>query len=327
MTRRFVRSAFGASIVTGMLAAAVWPIYREHAAASPAVLPGMVRQTEIRLGSETTGRLVSLAVVPGQHVRKGELLAILDNPELAASLEEARAAVTGARAERDRIYSGVRAEQVAIAAEAIRTAQANLTLTEQQNDRVTRLFAKGFASREQLDESSGSLTKAQADLALKKAQHDKAVAGPTAEERALADANVALAEATVGDLQSQIDKTKLASPVDGIVGIRVAELGEIIVPGQPVITIEVDSERWFTFTLREDDLRGATIGTSVKLRTAGQKTFEARVTELRPLGEFATWRAARAAGDHDVNSFRVRLDPTSSIELEPGMTVWFAFDQ
>ena len=49
----------------------------------------------------------------------------------------------------------------------------------------------------------------------------------------------------------------------------------------------------------------------------------ARVTELRPLGEFAVWRAARAVGDHDVNSFLVRADPISEATgAEPGMTVW-----
>jgi HlyD family secretion protein len=56
----------------------------------------------------------------------------------------------------------------------------------------------------------------------------------------------------------------------------------------------------------------------------GQK-IAARVTGLRPLGEFATWRAARAVGDHDLNSFRLRLDPIASVEgLRAGMTVWLA---
>ena len=57
----------------------------------------------------------------------------------------------------------------------------------------------------------------------------------------------------------------------------------------------------------------------------GEETvsLKARITELRPLGEFATWRAARAAGDHDLNSFLVRVDPAeTSQDLQPGMTVW-----
>ena len=89
------------------------------------------------------------------------------------------------------------------------------------------------------------------------------------------------------------------------------------------MTINVDGQRWFAFTLREDSLRGMTIGDSVALTTDDGRHIDARVTELRPLGEFATWRAARAVGDHDLNSFRLRLDPDGSGEgLEPGMTVW-----
>ena len=46
------------------------------------------------------------------------------------------------------------------------------------------------------------------------------------------------------------------------------------------------------------------------------------LTEIRPLGEFATWRAAHAVGDHDLNSFRVRLEPLEPAGgLAPGMTV------
>ena len=89
------------------------------------------------------------------------------------------------------------------------------------------------------------------------------------------------------------------------------------------MTLSPGRERWFTFTVREDFLNGLTIGSPVRLLTAKGNTIEARVTELRPLGEFATWRAARAVGDHDLSSFLVRADPLeANEELQPGMTVW-----
>jgi HlyD family secretion protein len=292
-----------------------------HATVPP--LSGMVRQTEIRIAPEISGRLVSIPVRVGQEVHQGDLLAVLDNPELAASLGEAKAAAISARAERDRVYSGVRAEEVAILADSMRTAEANLLLAEQQNARAVALAAKDFASRQQLDESMASLAKAQADLDLKRAQHAAASAGPIAEERALADARVVLAEATVADLQAKLDKTRLLAPVDGTVGILVAELGEIVPVGKPVLTLDVGTARWFAFTLREDALKQLTVGSDVTLTTDDGRRIAARVTELRPLGEFATWRAARAVGDHDLNSFRLRLDPLAATdELQPGMTVW-----
>jgi len=290
---------------------------------APVPVAGMVRQTEIRVAPETTGRLVSLAVGAGQTVRKGDRLAVLENPELAASVGEARAAAASAEADRDRVRSGVRPEEIAIAAQMVRTAEANLLLAEQQHDRAATLSANGFASRVQLDESIASLAKARADLDLKRAQHAAAVAGPTREERALADARVALARATVADLEARLAKTVLTAPVDGTVGLLVAEPGEIIAPGKPVMTLEAGGERWFTFTLREDALDGVTPGATLALATGDGRRVDARVTELRPLGEFATWRAARAVGDHDLNSFRLRLDPLERQDgLQPGMTVW-----
>ena len=67
------------------------------------------------------------------------------------------------------------------------------------------------------------------------------------------------------------------------------------------------------------------IGTSLTLTTSGGPPIPARVTELRRLGDFATWRAARAVGDHDLNTFAVRADPNGPVDgLEPGMTVWIS---
>ncbi len=319
--RRRKRLLAGLVAAAAVAVAAVVVLLPRHASVPP--IAGMVRQTEIRIAPEISGRLVSIPVRAGQAVHKGDLLAVLDNPELAASLGEAKAAATSARAERDRIYSGVRAEEVAILAQAMQTAEANLLLAEQQNARSVALAARDFASRQELDESKASLAKAQADLDLKRARHAAASAGPIAEERALADARVVLAEATVADLQAKLDKTRLLAPIDGTVGILVGQLGEIVPVGKPVLTLDVGAARWFAFTLREDALRQLTVGSDVTLTTDDGRRIAARVTELRPLGEFATWRAARAVGDHDLNSFRLRLDPLAATEdLQPGMTVW-----
>jgi HlyD family secretion protein len=310
--------AFAAAAICALFTTSAW--CQENPQSQ---VPGMVRQTEIRIAPDITGRLAKIAVKPGDHVHRGDLLATLDNPELAASVGEAKSAAASAKADRDRVYSGVRQEEVSIAARAVQTAEANLVLAQQQYDRASALAGEHFASNQQLDQSTASLAKAKADLELKRAEAAEASAGPTAEERALADAKVVLAQATVVDLQAQLDKTVLTAPVDGTIGIRVAEPGEIIGPGKPVMTLDADGLPWFAFTMREDALHGLTIGTTVSLSVQGGGTVDARVTELRPLGEFATWRAARAVGDHDLNAFRLRLEPTGSIDgLEAGMTVW-----
>lgn len=69
-----------------------------------------------------------------------------------------------------------------------------------------------------------------------------------------------------------------------------------------------------------------TAGTAVQVARAGAPdTTPAVVTELRPLGAFATWQAERAVGDHDRNTLRLRLDPQGNATgFEPGMTVWLS---
>lgn len=285
--------------------------------------PGVVRETEIYIAPDIEGRLAEVLVAPGQAVRKGDALAILSSPELTASLEEAKTAAAGARADRANVYAGVRKEEVDIAARNVQIAQSNSALAQEQYQRAAALAARNFQTQQKLDEAIGALRKAQASLVLQRAIYDSSKAGPTTEERATADAKVELAEAATANLAAKLDKTKLVAPVDGSVGLLVAAPGEVISPGQSIMTLEAGRERWFTFTIREDRLGDIAIGAPLALRTVKGDRIEARVTELRPLGEFAVWRAARAVGDHDINSFLVRADPlVQTTALEPGMTVW-----
>jgi HlyD family secretion protein len=287
------------------------------------LLIGVVHETEIRIAPEISARLASLPVKPLQSVRKGDVIAALSSPEVTASLEEAKANAESARANLANVIAGVRQEERDTAAQNVAIAESNVTLAKQQFARVSVLAAKNYASRQQYDEDAAALSKAEASLVLAEAALAQSKAGPTKEELAVAQSQVTLGLATVADLEAQLNKTTLTSPVDGIARLLVAEHGEAISPGQPVLTLAVTGDRWFTFTVREDRLQGLTVGSKIALRTAAGDRFEAKVTELRPLGEFAVWRAARAVGDHDINNFLLRADPTGPTpKLEPGMTVW-----
>ncbi len=125
----------------------------------------------------------------------------------------------------------------------------------------------------------------------------------------------------------RVDKLLIRAPSDGTVALIVAEPGEAIVPGHPVMTLEAAGQRWVSFNLREEQLDGLRIGSPLELLpVAVSDRIEARIAEIVPRGEFATWRAARVVGDHELNTFLVRADPVEQTEaaLRPGMTVWSA---
>jgi len=288
-----------------------------------ATLIGVVRTTEIRVAPEVGGQLVTINAQKGDHVKAGDVVAQLSAIELSASVVQARAALDQASAQRDNVYAGVRAEEVASLASAIDKAKSRLDYAQSELTRKAQLVPNNAASQQDLDQAQADVATARADVADAQANHAAAVAGPTREERAIADAQVKAAARAVEVLERRLDKTTLRAPADGIVTVIVAEVGENLTAGQPVLAIAATGEQWLSFNVREDMLYGLTVGDKVEVTRPGGEPRSATVTELTPLGSFATWQAERAIGDHDRSTLRLRLDPEGDpAGLEPGMTVW-----
>ncbi len=292
---------------------------------APSQFPaGMVQATEIKIAPEISGRLARFTVAAGQRVHQGEPMAELSNPELEAALVLATAQLAAARAARDRVYAGPRQEQVDMIERSTGMANADLLYAQQQFARTSKLAADGFASRQDLDKAIAAVDTARANLLRSQDSYQAARLGPTREQRAVADATVASAAAAAAAVAARVAKLRVRAPADGTVALVVAEPGEAIVPGEPVMTLQATGRRWASFNRREDQLGDLRIGSPVRLDPAGGGApIAARVSEIVPRGEFATWRAARAVGDHDLNTFLVRADPVAGKNgLQPGMTVW-----
>lgn len=286
-------------------------------------LVGVVRTTEIRVAPEVGGELATINVQKGSRVRAGDVVAKLSAIELSAAVAQARAALDAASAQRDHVYAGVRAEEVAALASAIDKAKSHLDYAQSELARKAQLVPENAASQQQLDQAEHDAATARADVAEAEANHAAAVAGPTREERAIADAQVKAAATALAVLERRLDKTTLRAPADGIVSVIVAEVGENVSAGQPVLAIAATDKQWLSFNVREDMLHGLGVGDKVEVARAGGDVSLAVVTELTPLGPFATWQAERAIGDHDRNTLRLRLDPEGDRTVfEPGMTVW-----
>jgi len=81
--------------------------------APDAPIAGVVRATEIRLAPEVGGQLAAIKVHKGDTVHAGDVVAELSALELTAAVAQARAALDAATADRNNVYAGVRAEQIA----------------------------------------------------------------------------------------------------------------------------------------------------------------------------------------------------------------------
>jgi len=315
----------GRIIALGLvLAAAGAGLYLVWHPAPAAPIAGVVRTTEIRVAPEVGAQLANIKVQKGAHVHEGDVVAELSALELIASVGQARAALASASADRDHVYAGVRDEEIASLAAAISKAKSRLAYAELQVGRIAYLARGDIASEQTLDQAQNDVATARADVAEAEANHAEAKAGPTREQRAIADAQVKAAAAALAVLERRLDKTVLRAPVDGVVSVVVAEVGENVHAGQPVLAIEATGRQWLSFNVREDFLRGLGVGAAVDVvRQGARAPAPAVVTELLPLGSFATWQAERAVGAHDRNTLRLRLDPQGDATgFQPGMTVW-----
>ena len=138
-----------------------------------------------------------IRVHKGEQVREGDVLAELAAPELNASVNQARAALSAAVASRNRVYAGVREEEVAVLAAEIRKAQSRVAYAAAQRARASQLAQKDFAPQQALDEADMGLATGHADAEEANANYVSAKAGPTKEERAITDAQVQAAAAAV----------------------------------------------------------------------------------------------------------------------------------
>jgi multidrug resistance efflux pump len=316
--RRAAIVAIALVVVAGVL---ITSLRRSESAAT---IVGVVRATEVRVEPEVNGQLMSIAVGKGAQVRSGDVLARLSAVELTAQADQARAALASATANRNNVYAGVRREQVDSLKAAIAKAGARFDYVQAQLTRTSTLARQSFESQQSLDQAENDAASARADVAEAQANYDAAVAGPTREERAIADVQVQAAAAAVTVLERRLDKMVLRAPADGVVTVIAAEVGENVRAGQPILMVEAAGRQWLSFNVREDHLNRLSMGaTASVMRNGAAGAIKAGVTELRPIGTFATWQAERVIGDHDRNTLRLRLDPEGEpANLEPGMTVW-----
>src|ERR1700723_3137841 len=263
MTKRAGLAAIALVLVAGAV------IYSVSRSRSTAPIVGVVRATEVRVEPEVDGQLVSISVEKGAHVHAGDVLASLSAVELTAQADQARAALGSANANRNNIYAGIRREQVDSLKAQIAKANARLEYVQAQLTRTSTLARQSFESQQSLDQAENDVAGARADVAEAQANYDAAVAGPTREERAIADAQVQVAAAAVAVLERRLEKMILRAPADWVVSVIAAEAGENVRAGQPVVMVEAAGQQWLSFNVREDYLNGLAIGKTVSVMRNG----------------------------------------------------------
>ena len=315
------------NLIVGAIIAAlvIFLIYTTWLLSKPAQLEiqGQAEATQVKVSSKVTGRIDSLAVKRGSAVQKGDLLFIIESPEVEAKLNQAEAAKLAAEAQSLKAQTGAQTEDIQAAYNTYLKAGAAYEYAEKSHQRIKNLHEQGVVPAQKMDEMEMQLKVARENASAAKAIWEKAKGGARMEDKSAALALVKQAEAVISEVSSYLNETKIVAPISGEVTNLLAERGELTPAGFPVITLVDLNDIWFTFNLREDLLANLRMGSSVEAQipALGFKTVELTISYIAPLGDFATWNATKTSGDFDRKTFEVHARPTQPVEgLRPGMS-------
>jgi len=291
----------------------------------PLIVQGEADASEVRISGKVPGRINLFMAEEGSKVKAGDTLVIINSPELAAKLEQATAAENAALAQNRKAIKGARKETILGAYEMWQKAEIGVDIAKKSFDRVQRLFDKGVIPAQKRDEAEAQYKAAVATSNAAKSQYDMAMNGAENEDKAAALALVDRAKGAVSEVESYLQETTLISPIDGEVSEIFPKRGELVGTGAPIMTILDLNDIWFTFNVREDLLGNMKMGSTFKVKVPAldNKIIEVKVSYIKALASYATWKATKTTGQFDVKTFEVRARPTSKIDnLRPGMSAW-----
>ena len=291
-------------------------------------IQGMADADTINVAAKITARVAELKVREGDRVQAGQVLFLLDSPEVAAKEQQAHGALAAAQAVADKADEGARSEDIRAAEANWRRAEAGATLAEATYQRVQNLFNEGVMTRQKRDEAQAQATSSRELARAARAQYDMALAGAREQDKRAAQAGAA-GRGAVAEVNAARVEVEGRAPVAGEINKRMADPGELVPAGYPVFTL-VDIDRmWVAMNLRESQMQGLKVGSKLKgsVPALGQDG-EFEVYFINPAGDYATWRTTRQSSGYDVRSFEVRVRPVRRIEgFRPGMSVLFAWPQ
>jgi HlyD family secretion protein len=238
---------------------------------------------------------------------------------LAADIEQRRADLASNEARLAELNNGARPQEKLDARAAVDSAQSELDRAKKDWDRSQTLFKDDDISAAQFDQYRNRWESAQAALKSMTEREALVLAGPRAEvikaqqgqvERAraavkIAEANslemkrreqdlgtrraeIARSTASIAMIDSQLADTIVASPVDGVVLVKAADVGEVLAPGTTVVTVGDIDHPWLRGYVNETDLGKVKLGAKAKVTTDSYpgKVYQGRVTFISSEAEF-----------------------------------------
>lgn len=298
---------------------------------------GNIETKEININSKTAGKIKEIKISEGDSIKGGQVLITIDNSTLQAKQSQTQAQIEAATGQKNAAEAAKQAAQAKLDAlkngarpEELAQLKAQYDLAETTYNRVKALYDQNYVSKADFDN-------AQTQFEIVKQKYDLAKNGARAEEITAAQAQVSQADSTIqaydaqikqaqgglSEVQTYINDTTIAAPIDGTVTQLNVEVGELVTPGMPLVVLTNTTAPWIECNVKETDLSKVKLNgeVSVKLAAYPNQQFKGKIVRINEKPDFAVKRATNDNGEFDVLSYGVKVELTNMDKpLHPGMT-------
>ena len=284
-------------------------------------LSGNIEAHESLVSFKVQGRIIDLPVEEGQWVERGTLLARLDDADYRQKVRIDEANVHVRESNLALTLAGTREQEVKASEQTMLDAQADLQQKKLDYDRAQHLFSKEEISAQDRDRADTALKRAEATFQAAQQRYNEAVEGSRKEDLVIARANLAEANANLGLARVNLGYTVLRAPSAGVITVRQAELGEVVVPGTPVVTLADLNHIWLRAYIAETDLGRIRWGQEATITTDTYpgKQHRGRVSFISSSAEF-TPKSVQTYKERVTLVYRIKIDvENADQELKPGM--------
>jgi HlyD family secretion protein len=293
-------------------------------------------RTYINLGANAQGRIVDLLVREGDRVRRGQIVARIENIQATADVNAQRANVASAEADSAASEAGLKVQDDAITTQmaTLDRAKAELERARINLDRTTQLVKQQLSPRQDLDKAQIDFASAEASVREADARLSqlRAQRAQTAAQLASAQKRVAQAQAGLTRFSDILAKHDVVAPIDGLVTYLPVRIGETVVPGiqnsaaSTVMTIADMSLITAEVKVDETDIVNVELGqpADITVDAMPNQTFHGKVVEI---GNTALSRSSGLAvsqsttSNQEAKDFKVVIalnDPSE--EMRPGLS-------
>ena len=283
------------------------------------VASGHVEAVDVHVLSKVRGRLLQRPVDEGDAVAAGQLIGVVDTVDAELALREAVAIRDQADAQLRLKVAGSRREDIAEVAAQVESAAADLAGAEKELVRQESLVAQGVTTVKTRDDALARRDALKGQLESARQALARAKAGSRNQEIEASRAARDGAEARIAQLKQQIKDATIVSPVAGRVTVKVAEAGELLAAGAPIVVVTDLAHPWLTVYVAEPDLGKITLGAAAQVVTDGGETRQGKVTFIASNAEF-TPKNVQTRDERVKLVYRVKVGMDNADGLfKPGM--------